>query len=120
LADASMKALETVLATLRPGITAESVAAEGRKVLPLDDSTVVFHHTYGYSIGLGFPPDWSDDIPLRMRAGTTTVLEPGMVFHVTMGLRRSAQYGAVTSETVAITESGCEALTDFPRQYFYK
>jgi Xaa-Pro dipeptidase len=120
LADASLEALKTVMATLRPGITAEQVAAEGRTVLPLDDPSVVFHHTYGYSIGLGFPPDWSDNIPLRMRAGTTTVLEPGMVFHVTMGLRRSAQYGAVTSETVAITDRGCEALTDFPRQYFYK
>ena len=119
LADASMAALKTVLATARAGRVAQDVAAEARKVLPLDDPTVVFHHTYGYSIGLGFPPDWSDDVPLRMRAGVTTVLEKGMVFHVTMGLRRNRQYGAVTSETAVITDDGCEPLTDFPRQYFY-
>jgi Xaa-Pro aminopeptidase len=36
-----------------------------------------------------------------------------------MGLRRRSRYGAVCSETIVVTETGCEALTDFPRQYFY-
>jgi Xaa-Pro aminopeptidase len=119
LADASLAALRTVMSTVRPGITAEAVAAEGRKTLPLDDSSVVFHHTYGYSIGLGLPAEWSDDMLLRLREGNTTVLEPGMVFHATMGLRRRDRYGAVCSETIAVTDTGCEALTDFPRKYFY-
>jgi Xaa-Pro aminopeptidase len=119
LADASLAALRTVMSTVRPGITAEAVAAEGRKALPLDDSSVVFHHTYGYSIGLGLPAEWSDDMLLRLREGNTTVLEPGMVFHATMGLRRRDRYGAVCSETIAVTDTGCEALTDFPRKYFY-
>jgi Xaa-Pro aminopeptidase len=57
---------------------------------------------------------------LRLRAGNQTTLRPGMVFHATMGLRRDTQYGAVCSETIVVTETGCEALTDFPRQYFYK
>ena len=59
-------------------------------------------------------------MPLRLRKGTKDVLMPGMVFHVTMGLSRNNQYGAVTSETAMITETGMEALTSFPRQYFYK
>jgi Xaa-Pro dipeptidase len=120
LADASLAALNAVLTTAKPGMVAEDVAAQVSRVLPLDDPTVVFHHTYGYSIGLGYPPDWSDDVPLRLRKGTKDVLVPGMVFHVTMGLRRDSQYGAVTSETAVITETGMEALTSFPRQYFYK
>jgi Xaa-Pro aminopeptidase len=120
LADASLAGLRTVMSTVRPGITAEAVAAEGRKALPLDDPSVVFHHTYGYSIGLGLPPEWSDDMLLRFRKGNTTVLEPGMVFHATMGLRRRNLYGTVCSETIVVTDTGCEALTEFPRQYFYK
>jgi Xaa-Pro dipeptidase len=120
LADASLACLHTVLATMRPGIPAEEVAIAGAHELPLDDPEVVFHNTYGYSIGLGFPPSWADDGSLLVMKGNRTLLQPGMVFHVTMGLRRNGQYGAVTSETVAITEAGCEALTDFARQTFYK
>ena len=120
LADASMAALEKVMSTITPGITADEIATEGAKALPLDDPSVVFHHTYGYSIGLGFPPTWADDSSLTLVKGNKTTLEPGMVFHATMGLRREGKYGAVVSETIAVTENGCEALTDFPREFFYK
>ena len=119
LADASMACLEKVLATMRPGITAHEVAKAGAAELPLDDPEIGFHDTYGYSIGLGFD-GWADHPEWKIKLGDPTVLETGMVFHVTMGLRRNFKYGAVCSETATITEDGCEVLTDFPRQYFYK
>jgi Xaa-Pro dipeptidase len=120
LADASLASLDAVLATVRPGLTFNEVAVAGARALPLDDASIVFHQTSGYSIGLGFPPSWADDETLVVQHGNQTVLEPGMVFHATMGLRRNGQYGAVTSETIAVTEAGCAVLTDFSRQYFYK
>jgi Xaa-Pro dipeptidase len=119
LADASMACLETVLTTMRPGVTAHQVAEAGAADLPLDDPEIGFHDTYGYSIGLGFE-GWADTPDWKIKLGDPTVLETGMVFHVTMGLRRNFKYGAVCSETATITEDGCEVLTSFPRQYFYK
>ena len=43
-----------------------------------------------------------------------------MVFHVTTSLREMAKYGAAFSETVLITEDGCEILTDVPRELAIK
>jgi Xaa-Pro dipeptidase len=120
LGEASVAALEAVLAMCRPGVMAEDVAATVSKTLPLDDAEIVFHHTYGYSIGLGFAPTWADDGRLRLIKGFKFALEPGMVFHSTMSLRRHAQYGFCSSETLHITETGCEVLGAFPRRYFFQ
>lgn len=120
LGEAAMSALEAVLATCRPGVIAEDVAAIASKELPLDDPEILFHHTYGYSIGVGFPRTWADVPGLTLIEGHTFALEPGMVFHCTMSPRRNAQYGIFLSETFAITEAGCEVLTDFPREFFFK
>jgi Xaa-Pro dipeptidase len=39
-----------------------------------------------------------------------------MVFHMPPALRIPRQYGLGFSETVLVTETGCEVLTSFPRQ----
>jgi Xaa-Pro dipeptidase len=118
LAEAARTALERVMAVIRPGVPAEEVAAEGAGLLPLHDPSIIFHHTYGYSVGLGFPPTWADDGSLTLIRGNKTALEPGMVFHSTMSLRRTGRYGVAVSETLLVTDAGCEAITDFPRQFF--
>jgi Xaa-Pro dipeptidase len=120
LGQAAMSALETVLAISGPGMIAEDIAAVACKELPLDDPEILFHHTYGYSIGLGFPRTWADDPNLTLIKGHTFALEPGMVFHCTMSPRRRARYGIFLSETFTVTEDGCEVLTNFPRQFFFK
>jgi len=117
VAEAALAALQRLMVILRPGIPAEAVVPEIAPLLPLDDPAVVFHHTYGYSVGLGFPPTWADDPGLTLIRGNPTVLEPGMVFHCTMSLRRREQYGVAMSDTLLVTETGCEPLTDFPRDF---
>lgn len=120
MGDACMAALDTVLTTFKPGANSEDIADKVSKKLPLDDPEMVFHDTYGYSLGLGFPPGWSDDEWLRIIKGRSFTLEPGMVFHSTMSLRRNGKYGFFISAVIAITQEGCEILNDFPRQVFYK
>ena len=44
-----------------------------------------------------------------------TVLEPGMTFHVVPSLFMP-EYGFCFSESVAVTENGCEVLTQYPRK----
>ena len=43
-----------------------------------------------------------------------------MVFHVVPALRENGEYGVGTSETVAVTESGHEVITDFSRELFVR
>jgi Xaa-Pro dipeptidase len=51
--------------------------------------------------------------PLEAVAGADWVFEPGMTFHTYL-LNR----GFGMSETIVITETGYERLTNFPRQLF--
>ena len=67
----------------------------------------------GYSIGLSFPPDWGERT-LSLRPGDRTVLEPNMTIHFMPALWFE-DWGLEISESIRITESGVEALANWPR-----
>ena len=69
-----------------------------------------------YSIGIAFAPDWGEGHILSMTQGEPRPLEAGMTFHLLAGhvvlpgieqIKRSC-----CSDTVLVTETGCETLTD--------
>jgi ectoine hydrolase len=73
----------------------------------------------GYSIGLGYPPDWGERTA-SLRPHDTTVLEPDMCFHMILGMWRES-WGYELSETFRVTSAGPpEVLTAFPRKLFVK
>lgn len=74
----------------------------------------------GYSMGINFPPGWSEGNFLDISQGNPTVLEPGMVFHLPQPFRVAGQQTVSTSETVLVTPDGCEPITRFPRELFRK
>lgn len=119
MADACRTTLDTVISSMKAGVTFDQVAAEGKNGIAQAGPSLVFHDTYAYSIGLGFPPTWAD-CPVNVRAGDLSVLQPGMVFHLPISLRCAGEYGVAISETVAIEEGGCEVLTDFDRKLIVK
>jgi Xaa-Pro dipeptidase len=114
MADACVTSLNALIGAMRPGAVADAVAATVDRVWPEATARYVWHGYYAYSLGIGFPIDWND-CPVVVRRGESFVLEPGMVFHCTTSLRDTAKYGTAFSETVVITETGAEILTDVPR-----
>ena len=70
-------------AAVRVGATCEGVEAAWREVIA--------HHglsksgRIGYSIGVGYPPDWGERT-MSLRPGDTTVLEANMTFHMILGI----------------------------------
>ncbi len=103
--------LEAVLATLRSGVTAGTVHAAWQAVL--DKHGLKKDSRIGYGIGVGYPPDWGEHT-ISLRAGEATLLEPDVTVHVMLGMWLDG-WGMELSETVRVTETGCECLTDFPR-----
>lgn len=67
----------------------------------------------GYTIGLGYPPDWGEHT-VHIKEGDDTLLEPNMTFHMFPAVRMDG-YGIEISETVGITEDGVEVYSDVPR-----
>lgn len=116
LSDLCRRSLEAGLEQLQPGNPAGSVDVASRSVIDDAGYGSHFRHKAGYSIGIAFPPDWSEAKTLMLRTGEERELKPGMVFHFLPAVFEYEQFGIGVSETVLITEDGHEVLTDVPHE----
>lgn len=117
IADAVKTTLELVIENARAGRSARDVAtAAYRGYAGLQDE-VWFMGVYGYSIGSGFPPNWAD-CQCFIHEDVDDPLLVGMTFHLPIVFRLPHQFGIGLSETIAITETGCEVLTEPNRDIF--
>ena len=110
-AAAVREGLDAVLDTLRPGVLAGEVHRAWQNVL--DQYGLVKDSRIGYSIGVGYSPDWGERT-VSLREGEATVIKQNMTLHVMLGMWMD-NWGMELSETVAITGDGVECLTHFPR-----
>jgi len=111
----SIEALEAMIATIRPGATSQEVDRAGRGAMVRGGIGEQFRHRAGYSMGVAFAPGWGEGLVNDIAEGNERPLEPGMAFHLVpmAGFRGEGNMGF--SETVLVTEAGCEVLTDAPR-----
>lgn len=109
--------LEAAIESIAPGRTAGEVDALCRRVVEQRGLADYFRHRAAYGIGIGFPPNWSEGHIYAIRPGDPLVLEPNMTFHVIPTLFKPT-FGMCFSDSVRVTDSGCELLTDFPRRLF--
>ena len=116
-ADALQGVLESAIAAIQPGLTAGEVDAACRAVVEERGLGSYFRHRSAYGIGLGFPPNWSEGHIYAIRPDDPLVLQPGMTFHVIPTLFLEG-FGMCFSDSVVVTESGCELLTRFERRLF--
>jgi ectoine hydrolase len=115
-AAATRDGLEAALAAVRPGVRCEDVEAAWRREIAehgLEKSSRI-----GYSIGLGYPPDWGEHT-MSLRPGDATELEPGMAFHLIVGMWMDG-WGYELSESFHVTPDGAECLSSFPRELAVK
>ena len=107
--------VEAIIAAARPGRIGHDIATEASKThAPIDD-LVYFSGAYAYTIGVGYPPTWAETIGF-ISFGSTLELKPGMAFHLPIAMRVPGRYGVSLSESIVITDTGCEVLTNLPRK----
>lgn len=111
-AAATAEGMEAALGSMKPGAAGADVHAAFARVIAAHGLTK--ESRIGYSIGVGFPPDWGERT-VSLRAGEETVLEPGMAFHVILGMWMDG-WAYELSESVLVTEHLPEPLTSMPRQ----
>jgi len=100
----------------RPGNTAEDVEAAWRRALA--KAGLEKESRIGYAVGLNYPPDWGEHT-ISLRAGDTTVLEPGMTFHLIPAMWLDG-WGLEITETILIGETGAEPLCAYERDLLVK
>lgn len=107
-AAAVTEGLHAALDVMRPGSTGRDVHSAFSRTIGRHG--LVKESRIGYSIGIGFPPDWGERT-VSLRAEETTRLQAGMSFHVILGMWMDG-WGYEMSEAVLITASGAERLAD--------
>ncbi|MER9477140.1 Xaa-Pro peptidase family protein [Mesorhizobium sp. M0520] len=111
LHDAELAGLETALETVRPGITCGDAATAIYRAI--EKHGFKKESRCGYSIGIG----WLEPTA-SLREGDMTELKPNMTFHLMMGNWIEEDVGCAVSETIRVTTSGVEVLTNAPRKIF--
>jgi Xaa-Pro dipeptidase len=112
--------LQALVEAIRPGVTAAEIAAVGHRMVSRIPSDIIFHYTFGYPVGVNFPPSWLEESNFLLVKDNHAPLQPGMVFHLPMSLRSYGRFGIGLSETICVTERGVEVLTDMPRDITIK
>ena len=110
-AKAVMEGMAAVMDTLRAGILASEVHSKWQKVL----------HKYGlekksrigYSIGVGYPPDWGEHT-LSFRPEETNSVPENAVVHIILGMWMDG-WGMELSETLHVRARDCVRMSDFPQ-----
>jgi len=113
---ATNEALDAGIAATKPGKTANDVAEKFWAVL--DKYKIKKESRTGYSIGIGYPPDWGEHT-LNISKGDKTVLQPNVTFHM-IAVMQFGNWGVESSEAVRVTEKGAELFCNLSRELHIK
>lgn len=106
------EALGVAVEMTEPGVVVADVHTAVNDVLSRQG--LIKESRIGYSIGIGYPPDWGERT-VSLRAGDTTILQQGMAFHVILGIWMDG-WGYELSEPIVVSSDGVEHLTDLPHE----
>ena len=103
--------IEKAIESTKPGNTCHDVAVAFWNVL--EKYGVEKESRAGYSIGIGYPPDWGEHT-LSIRKNEMTVLKPNVTYHLMAGMWMDT-WGLELSESIRVTDDGCELFCNFSR-----
>ncbi len=104
----AIDAQQAAIAAIKPGVTAESVADAANAVY--SDRGYETGYRTGRSIGMSYL-----EAP-ELKAGDTTILQPGMTFAVDGGISVDGKLGGRIGDSIVVTETGADYLTEYPRE----
>ncbi|MEQ8274950.1 MAG: M24 family metallopeptidase [Deltaproteobacteria bacterium] len=114
------RAVEASIGAMKPGVSAQEVDRINREILADNPFGATQTTRSGYSIGIAYAPDWGEGGILSLKGDEPRLLEPNMVFHLIPWVQIPGEASIGLSETVRVTEDGCESLFDFERVLFSK
>ena len=105
---------------IRPGVTAQEADSVARAVTTKAGLADYHRNRLGYCIGLNYPPDWGEGEIISLRQGEHRALQAGMTFHMPPLCLKYREFGIGFSETILVTENGCERFSKLPREVIVK
>ncbi len=106
--EAAIEAQQAAIAAIEPGVLAQDVAAAANAVYEARGYETGYHT--GRSIGA------ADLEAPELKAGDMTVLQAGMTFAVDGGISIDGVTAGRIGDSVVVTETGFEYITNYPRE----
>ena len=119
-AEACIESVGATLEFIKPGMTCHDADVHARAVMEKAGFGKYFRNRLGYSIGISYPPDWGEGEVISLRQEEHRPLRPGMTFHMPPMCLKYREYGIGFSESIVVTETGCERLSKMPREVVIK
>ena len=113
---ATNEALDAGISVTKPGNTVDDIAQKFWGIL--DKYNIKKDSRTGYSIGIGYPPDWGEQT-FNILKGDKTILQPNVTFHM-IAVMQFGDWGVEASEAVRVTETGSELFCNLPRELHIK
>ncbi len=107
---AVVETIEVILEKARAGVRASQVAELAVAVVKPHLKDFIFHHYFGYPVGIGYPPSWIEQLGYFIRVDNHRELKAGMTFHLPISLRKYGEYAVNLSQTILIGEERSEPL----------
>ena len=117
MSDTSIRALEQMFKEVRAGVPAKKPWEAWATAIKEGGFEGGFKRT-GYSIGICFPPDWGEGQIFNFNRAEERSLRANMTFHVPSMVKIFGVADFGNSETIRVTETGVEVLTNFERRVF--
>ena len=111
-AQAVGEGMDAVLGSMKAGALCCDVHAAWQAVL--NHYGLEKKSRIGYSIGVGYSPDWGEHT-ISFRPDDHNVLPENAVVHIILGMWMDG-WGMELSETIHVRESDAVCLTEFPRE----
>ena len=105
--EVAVEAQQAAIAAIQPGVEAQEVAAAANEVYR--QAGFATGYRTGRSIGMSYL-----EAP-ELKTGDRTQLQPGMTFAVDGGISIDGVCGGRIGDSVVVTATGCDYLTDYPR-----
>ncbi|HEV3174342.1 MAG TPA: M24 family metallopeptidase, partial [Stellaceae bacterium] len=102
--------------TIREGVTSGAVDKAANDVLERHGVRQWHYHRTGYMVGISDPSSWALGHIGALRQDDPMVLRENMTFHLPMVLFQPGVAGAGLSETVRVTRTGAEVLTNYRKE----
>ena len=113
---ATNEALDAGISVTKPGNTVDNIAQKFWGVL--EKYKIKKDSRTGYSIGIGYPPDWGEQT-FNILKGDKTILQPNVTFHM-IAVMQFGDWGVEASEAVRVTENGSELFCNLSRELHIK
>ncbi|WP_119393654.1 ectoine hydrolase [Salinibius halmophilus] len=114
-------ALQEVKRWIKPGLTVSDADNLVRNIITDNNVGARLITRSGYSIGIAFPPSWDEGYIISLKQGESSVLRPGMTFHIIpwmWGIDGDKTAGI--SDTIYVTGDGCKSFFDMEENFVVK